>query len=181
MFLDNPQHYINRAKEQNSEAAKVRAVFGSYEAAMKPTPAEVMMLDKYGYLYVSDLAEGETRTMDCGEHEQEQAERKRTAEGFRDALPEPHTLSDVVREWQYWDWLYSMRQAAYKELYSDTMIDSEPYIYDREDYLSGRLSQIRPLHQREAVDVLKWLLVQDRFDNNNEAILFNLIGGAQEQ
>ena len=181
MFLDNPQHYINRAKEQNSEAAKVRAVFGSYEAAMKPTPAEVMMLDKYGYLYVSDLAEGETRTMDCGEHEHEQAERKRTAEGFRDALPEPHTLSDVVREWQYWDWLYSMRQAAYKELYSDTMIDSEPYIYDREDYLSGRLSQIRPLHQREAVDVLKWILVQDRFDNSNEAILFNLIGGAQEQ
>ncbi|MFT2793595.1 hypothetical protein ACMV5I_26550 [Serratia sp. T13T92] len=176
MFMDNPQHFINRAKEQSSEAAKVRAVFGSYEAAMKPTQAEAMMLDKYGHLYASDLADGETRSMDWEEHEQEEAERQRKAEGFRDALPEPHTLSDVVREWQYWDWLYGMRQAAYKELYNDTLIDSEPYIYDREDYLSGRLSQIRPLHQREAVDVLKWILVQERFDDDNEAILFNLIG-----
>ncbi len=74
-----------------------------------------------------------------------------------------------------------MRKAAYKELYADSLVDSEPYIYDREDYLSGRLSQIRPLHQREAVDVLKWLLVQERFDDDNEAILFNLIGGEQEQ
>lgn len=173
MFLDNPQHYINRAKEQNSEAAKVRAVFGGYEAAMKPTQAEAMMLDKYGHLYVSDLEEGEICSM---KGEQREAERQRKVEGFKDVLPEPHTLSDVVREWQYWDWLYGMRQAAYKELYSDTLIDSEPYIYDREDYLSGRLSQIRPLHQRESVDVLKWILVQERFDDDNEAILFNLIG-----
>lgn len=69
-----------------------------------------------------------------------------------------------------------MRQAAYKELYNDSLIDSEQCIYDREDYLAGRLSQIHPLHQREAVDVLKWLLAQDRFDDDNEAILFNLIG-----
>lgn len=173
MFLDNPQHFINRAKEQSSEAAKVRAVFGSYEAAMKPTQAKAMMLDKYGHLYVSDLEKGEICSM---KWEQREAERQCKAEGFRDALPEPHTLSDVVREWQYWDWLYGMRKAAYKELYGDTLIDSEPYIYDREDYLSGRLSQIRPLHQREAVDVLKWILVQERFDDDNEAILFNLIG-----
>lgn len=178
MFLDNPQHYINRAKAQSSEAAKVRSVFGSYEAAMKPTQAEAMMLDKYGYLYVSDLEEGEICSM---KWEQRETERQRKVEGFKDVLPEPHTLSDVVREWQYWDWLYGMRQAAYKELYNDTLIDSEPYIYDREDYLSGRLAQIRPLHQREAVDVLKWLLVQERFDDDNEAILFNLIGGEQEQ
>ncbi|VEI21855.1 Uncharacterised protein [Serratia plymuthica] len=176
MFMNDPQHYINRAKEQNSEAAKVTAVFGSYETAMKPTQAESMMLDKYGHLYVSDLAEGETRSMSWEEHEQEEAERQRRTEGFRDVLPEPYTLSDVVREWQYWDWLYGMRQAAYKELYNDTLIDSGQCIYDREDYLAGRLSQIRPLRQREAVDVLKWILVQERFDNDNEAILFNLIG-----
>ncbi|MBD2786312.1 hypothetical protein ID858_10470 [Xenorhabdus sp. DI] len=42
--------------------------------------------------------------------------RKAAAKGFAAQLPEPHTLSDVVREFLYWDWLYQMRRVASKEL-----------------------------------------------------------------
>ncbi|MDC9591897.1 helix-turn-helix domain-containing protein, partial [Xenorhabdus sp. XENO-10] len=37
MSMDNPQGYIDRAKEQISDAAKVRATFESYEAALELT------------------------------------------------------------------------------------------------------------------------------------------------
>lgn len=42
--------------------------------------------------------------------------RKNAHRGFTDVLPSPHTLSDVVREFEYWKWLYWMRDAAAGEL-----------------------------------------------------------------
>lgn len=42
--------------------------------------------------------------------------RKAAHDGFCDVLPDPHTLSDVVREFEYWNWLYHMRHTASKEL-----------------------------------------------------------------
>lgn len=42
-------------------------------------------------------------------------QRRAYVDGYRDVLPEPHTLSDVVREFVYWDWLYSVRHTATKE------------------------------------------------------------------
>lgn len=39
-FMDDPQHYLKLARENIRKASEVRAVFGSYEAAMEPVEAE---------------------------------------------------------------------------------------------------------------------------------------------
>ncbi|MFY4828529.1 hypothetical protein ACON67_27620, partial [Klebsiella pneumoniae] len=51
-------------------------------------------------------------------------------------------------------------------------------VYDREDWLDTQLATISPIHQQEAIDVLKWLLKSDRHEGRDEmdAILMNLIG-----
>ena len=43
LFMDDPQHFLNRARENIKKAAEVRAVFGSYEAAMEPVEAEQLI------------------------------------------------------------------------------------------------------------------------------------------
>ncbi|MDC9591991.1 helix-turn-helix domain-containing protein, partial [Xenorhabdus sp. XENO-10] len=73
-------------------------------------------------------------------------------------LPEPHTLSDVVREFLYWDWLYQMRNVAAKELDPNGFGDERYYIYDREDYLEEKLVTLQPISRQEAIDVCKWVL-----------------------
>lgn len=100
-------------------------------------------------------------------------------DGFSDVLPDPHTLSDVVREFEYWDWLYRMRNTASKELGDQYGADQRQEVSDREDWLDGRLATIRPRHQREAVDVLKWLLQSERHEGRDEmdTILLNLVSG----
>lgn len=54
---------------------------------------------------------------------------------MKDILPEPYTLSDVVREFQYWDWRYRMCSAAGKEIAPNALGDGEGPIYARESWL----------------------------------------------
>ena len=42
-FMDDPQHYLKLARENIRKASEVRAVFGSYEAAMEPVEAELLI------------------------------------------------------------------------------------------------------------------------------------------
>ncbi|WP_211305460.1 hypothetical protein [Xenorhabdus cabanillasii] len=184
MSMDNPQSYIDRAKEQISGAANVRGIFGSYEAALELTEPEKLMLvgelaDIYApfhYWNEKELSEGcmygdrinETETL-----------RKAAAKGFAEQLPEPHTLSDVVREFLYWSWLYQMRDVAAKELDPDGYGDSDRYhIYDREDYIEEKLATIQPVSRQEAIDVCKWVLKEERFHDNDltDWIILNLVG-----
>jgi hypothetical protein len=182
--MDNPQSYFDRAKEQVTQASRVRSIFGSYEAALELTEPEKRML-------VGELAEiyapfhywnEQERAEGCmyGERVNETSQlRKAAAKGFAAQLPEPHTLSDVVNEYLYWDWLYQMRNVAAKELDSGGFGDGErDYIFDREDYLEEKLTTIRPVTRQEAIDVCQWLLAEERFCDRDlkDKIILNLVG-----
>ncbi|WP_269933924.1 hypothetical protein [Serratia liquefaciens] len=164
MWMDNPQHYIDQAKAQYEKAGAVRGVFGSLEAVFKPAEAERRIEDVYGVyqeIYCDYMANGP------GEF------------AFTDVLPEPYTLSDVVREIQYWDWLSSMRNGAFRELYPDEYPNENGHLWDREQYLDHLLETIRPLTRIEALDVLKWYLKYPRYQDMNadsDGVYLNLIG-----
>ncbi|MBD2812274.1 helix-turn-helix domain-containing protein [Xenorhabdus sp. Vera] len=185
MSMDNPQGYIDRAKEQIKDAAKVRATFASYEAALELTEPEKLMLvgelaeiyEPFHYWNEEEHAEG------CmhGDRINEVDElRKAIAKGFAEQLPEPYTLSDVVREFLYWDWLYQMRSVAAKELDPGGFGDGERYyIYDREEYLEEKLATLQAVNRQEAIDVCKWVLDEGRFDDRSDLtdrIILNLVG-----
>lgn len=185
MSMDNPQGYINRAKEQIREAAKVRASFASYEAALELTEPEKLMLvgelaeiyEPFYYWNEKEQAEGCMRGDRINETDKL---RQATARGFIEQLPEPHTLSDVIREFLYWDWLYQMRNVAAKELDPGGYGDSDRYhIYDRENYLEKRLATIQAVDRQEAIDVCKWVLSEERFHDRSgltDKIILNLVG-----
>ncbi|WP_439291743.1 MULTISPECIES: hypothetical protein [Rahnella] len=164
MWMDNPQHYIDASKEQYIKAGSVRGVFGSLQSAFEPVGAEVRIeavYGKYQDIYCDYMKKGPGEFV------------------FTDVLPEPFTLSDVVREILYWDWLYSMRISAYRELYPDENLYEDTHLWDRERYLDGLLETIKPLTRGEALDVLKWYLKYPRFQDMNadsDEVYLNLIG-----
>lgn len=185
MSMDNPEGYIRRAKAAVSEASKVRAIFGSYEQALENTPAEKLMLvDELAEIYEPcwGWTKAEIKDQCIHGHRINQLTEKRQAasQGFANQLPEPITLSDVVREIVYWREIYLLRNCAAKEL-GNQYGDGERYhINDREEYLEILLSKIKPVTRNEAIDVCKWVLEQN--DNLmdrgelTEAIFLNLVG-----
>ncbi|WP_408673259.1 helix-turn-helix domain-containing protein [Xenorhabdus doucetiae] len=184
MSMDNPQGYINRAKEQIRKASQVRGLFGSYEQALDDCEAERLM--KSSRYYISDPCFGWT------EEEKRKGSisgsrvfevddlRKEKGGDFTDVLPEPHTLSDIVRELQYWDWLYSVRDSAAKELgWEYGYPQHDDAVYDRENYLEKQLTRIQAVNRQEAIDVCKWVLSEGRFDDRSDLtdrIILNLVG-----
>lgn len=167
MWLDNPQHFISNAKSQRDKSAKVRGAFGSHEAVFDPVPAECLIESRYGpyqVIYCDFMLEGGGEFI------------------YTDVLPAPYTLSDVVREYQYWDWLSSMRVAAYKELHPDEYAWENSHIWHRENWLEKQLEIIRPISCEEALNVLKWYLENENFADmgrRQDCVYLNLIGSHQ--
>lgn len=185
LFMDNPQHFISRARSNIDSARQVRAHYGSYDAAMEPVAAELLidqsalLVDEDYGMTAEEAESGEMRGLRCLEVEDARSE---AHSGFCDVLPDPNTLSDVVREFEYWNWLYEMRHTASKELGWQYGAEHRQEVYDRKDWLDNKLATIRPRHQREAVDVLKWLLASERHEGREELddILINLVGGTAD-
>ncbi|MEW5290313.1 helix-turn-helix domain-containing protein [Erwinia papayae] len=184
MSMDNPAKAIKAAKSAIEEASRVRSLFGSYEQALENTEAENLMLvgkiaAAYEGLWGWNEEEKEQGWMDGGRSMEIDKLRKEMSKGFADQLPQPHTLSDVVREYEYWSWLCSLRDRAAKEL-GDTYGDYERrYIYDREDYLENLLTIIRPVTRQEAIEVCRWVLANERFEiggGDTDKIMLNLVG-----
>ncbi|HEM8505037.1 TPA: hypothetical protein U2Q41_001792 [Citrobacter koseri] len=167
MWLDNPQNFISNAKLQREKAAKVRGAFGSHEAVFDPVPAECLIESRYGPyqgIYCDYMREGDGEFI------------------YTDVLPAPYTLSDVVREYQYWDWLSQMRVAAYKELHPNKYAWESSHIWHRENWLEKQLETIRPLCRDEALNVLKWYLESENFADmgrRQDGVYLNLIGSHQ--
>lgn len=186
LFMDNPQHFLNSARSNIDSASQVRAHYGSYDAAMEPVAAE-LLIDQSALLVGDDFGmtdEEKASGSISGLRRHLAVENARTEahNGFCDVLPDPHTLSDVVREFEYWNWLYDMRHTASKELGWQYGAEHRQEVSDREDWLDGKLATLRPRHQREAVDVLKWLLQSGRHEDREELddILLNLVGGTAD-
>ena len=185
MSMDNPQGYIQRAKNAVTEASKVRSIFGSYEQALEDTPAEKLMLvgelaDIYGPCWGWTKAEKKERCIHGHRVDEVNKKRQAASLGFAKQLPETATLSDVVREIEYWREIYWLRNCAAKEL-GDKYGDGERYhVNDREEYLETKLAKIKPISRDEAIEVCKWLLqkndnLMDRGELT-EAIFLNLVG-----
>lgn len=164
MWLDNPQHFINKARLQREKAARVRGAFGSHDAVFEPVPAECLIESRYGSyreIYCDYMQEGDGEFI------------------YTDVLPAPYTLSDVVREYQYWDWLSKMRGAAHRELYPEDNLWENSHLWHRENWLEKQLETIRPVSRREALDVLKWYLESENFADmgrRQDGVYLNLIG-----
>ena len=183
MSMDNPASAIKRAKSAIEEASRVRSLFGSYEQALENTEAENLML-------VGQIAEVYESGWGWSDEENEQGwmggsrlmeiddQRREMSKGFADQLPRPHTLSDVVQEYEYWGWLRSLRDRASKELGYEHGDYDRNYIFDRESYLENLLTTIGPVTRREAVEVCQWVLSHERFETgggDTDEIMFNLV------
>ncbi|ELY7491541.1 helix-turn-helix domain-containing protein [Cronobacter turicensis] len=182
--LDNPANAIKAARENIKKAADVRATFGSYEAALKDVEAERLIksspkfIDDYDWGWTAE--ELEAGHIGCSRMFEIEDQRRAFVDGYRDVLPEPHTLSDVVREFVYWDWLYSVRNTAGKELgYEYGYPEHHNSVYDREHYLERLLTTVKPVTRTEALEVCRWVLENERLNDLGDvtnAIILNLVG-----
>ncbi len=186
--MDNPANAIKSARENIKKAAEVRATFGSYESAMEDVEAERVIkssakfIDDYDWGWTPEELEaghiGGDRMFEIDE------QRRVMVDGYRDVLPEPHTLSDVVREFVYWDWLYSVRHTAGQELgYEFGYSEHHESVYDRERYLEKLLATIKPVTRAEAVEVCSWFLAsgkEEYMEDKGAAVILNLVGECEE-
>lgn len=186
--MDNPARAIQNARESIKKAAGVRATFGSYEAAMEDMEAERVIksspkfIDDYHWGWT--VAEKKAGSINGHRMSEIEVQRRALVAGYCDVLPEPCTLSDVVREFVYWDWLYGARNAAGKELgYEYGYSEHHQSVCDRERYLETLLTTIKPISRAEAVEVCRWFLdseKSDYMDNNGAAVILNLVGESEE-
>ncbi|MGF6234352.1 hypothetical protein ABIE02_000457 [Leclercia sp. 1548] len=103
MFMDNLQHFLNRARSNIDSARQVRAHYGSYDAALEPVAAE-LLIDQSALLVGDHFGmtpeEVESGKL-CGFRGMEVDDARSEAHNrFCDVLPDPHTLSDVVCEFE---------------------------------------------------------------------------------
>lgn len=182
--MDNPESAIKAARENIKKTADIRAAFGNYETAMEDVEAERVIksstrfIDDYYWGWTA--TEKKARRIDGSRSNELDEKRRAWVAGYRDVLPEPHTLSDVAREFVYWDWLYGVRQIAGKEL-GDEFGYSEHHqsVYDRERYLEELLTTIRPVIRTEAVEVCRWFLDSGKGEYMNDdgaVVILNLVG-----
>ncbi|HAZ3608059.1 TPA: helix-turn-helix domain-containing protein [Escherichia coli] len=182
--MDNPAQAIRNARENIKKAASVRATFGSYESALEDVEAERVIrsspkfIDDYQWGWTAD--EKRLGSIDGIRMNEIDDQRRAYVDGYRDVLPEPHTLSDVVREFVYWDWLYSVRHTATKEQgYEFGYSEHHESVYDRELYLEKLLVTIKPVTRAEAVEVCRWFLASGKGEymkDNGAAVILNLVG-----
>ncbi|EAZ0191682.1 helix-turn-helix domain-containing protein [Salmonella enterica subsp. enterica] len=186
--MNNPANAIKAARENIKKAAEVRATFGSYESAMEDVEAERVIkssakfIDDYDWEWTPEELEaghiGGDRMFEIDE------QRRVMVDGYRDVLPEPHTLSDVVREFIYWDWLYLVRHTAGKELgHGYGYSEHHKSVCDRERYLEKLLATIKPVTRAEAEEVCRWFLASEKgqyMENHGAAVMFNLVGECEE-
>ncbi|MCI0190744.1 hypothetical protein [Cronobacter sakazakii] len=182
--MGNPSQAIKNARENIKKAAAVRAIFGSYEVALKDVEAERLIksspkfIDDYDWGWTAE--ELEAGHIGCNRMFEIEDQRRAFVDGYRDVLPEPHTLSDVVREFVYWDWLYSVRNTAGTELgYEYGYPEHHNSVYDRAHYLERLLTTVKPVTRTEALEVCRWVLENERLNDLGDvtnAIILNLVG-----
>ncbi|EBS7876087.1 helix-turn-helix domain-containing protein [Salmonella enterica] len=186
--MDNPARAIENARKNIRKATDVRATFGSYEVAMEDVEAERIIkssakfIDDYDWGWTPEELEADH--IGCGRMFEIEDQRRVMVDGYRDVLPEPHTLSDVVREFIYWDWLYQVRHTAGRELgYEYGYSEHHKSVYDRESYLEKLLATIKPLTRAEAVEVCRWFLASGKdeyMEDKGTAVILNLVGECDE-
>nr|WP_141657239.1 hypothetical protein [Thiocapsa sp. KS1] len=151
------------ARERIATNAEGIAVFGSYEAAMQPTEAEAMILETagpmppgYGYEWPPEAF----------------------APIFARSV-NPWTLSDVLAERAYFDWLYRVRKAMFATANPDGFMgdDDEP-IEARRYWMQQLLTEIEPVDDAERAMVAQVVVTPgfSDFEKDTIAVLAHLCG-----
>ncbi|MCS3471239.1 hypothetical protein M2401_005001 [Pseudomonas sp. JUb42] len=84
----------------------------------------------------------------------------------------PNTLPDCLREIDYWNELYRLRNAVDRDA-SDGPAEASA----RDWFVFGLLAEIRPRSKEEALAVFRYMLASQRDDmTESEAIMLNIIG-----
>ena len=84
----------------------------------------------------------------------------------------PRTLSDCLRELEYWDLLGEFRSAI-----DSGLGDHSPEVAVREAFVFDLMAEIRPLNRGEAKATLRYLIDNDRRNwSGYDAIIENLVG-----
>jgi hypothetical protein len=84
----------------------------------------------------------------------------------------PNTLPDCLRELDYWNELYRLRNAVDRDA-SDGPAEASA----RDWFVFGLLAEIRPRSKEEALAVFRYMITSQRDDmTESEAIMLNLIG-----
>jgi hypothetical protein len=84
----------------------------------------------------------------------------------------PNTLPDCLRELDYWNELYRLRNAVDRDA-SDGPAEASA----RDWFVFGLLAEIRPRSKDEALAVFRYMMASQRDDmTESEAIMLNLIG-----
>ncbi|MGH8419962.1 MAG: hypothetical protein ACRER8_22215 [Pseudomonas sp.] len=99
-------------------------------------------------------------------------DKAQASERFKDH-PElmPNTLPDCLRELEYWNQLYLLRNAVDRDA-----SDGPEEASARDWFVFGLLADIRPRDKQEALAVFRYLMASERDDMaESEAILCNLI------
>lgn len=181
--MDNPANAIKAARENIKKAADVRATYGSYDSAMEDVEAERVIkssnrfIDDYYWGWTA--AEKKAQRVNGSRSNEIDDQRRAYVDGYRDVLPEPHTLTDVVHEFIYWDWLYGVRQTAGKELGYEFGPEHHQAVYDRERYLEGLLTTTKPVTRAEAAEVCRWFLDSGKGEylkDDGADVILNLVG-----
>ncbi|EFJ2828380.1 helix-turn-helix domain-containing protein [Escherichia coli] len=187
--MSDPLEAIRRARENIKKADNVRAVFGNYESAMEEVEAERIIrsserfIDDYCWGWTA--AEKKAGSIDGNRMNEIDASRREYVNGYSDVLPTPHTLSDIVREFIYWDWLYEMRQTVGRETGDQYGITGEHHesVYDRQFWLEKLLSTIKPVTRNEAVEVCRWFLASGKTEymkDDGAEVILNLVGECEQ-
>jgi hypothetical protein len=164
--MDNPARAIKNARENIKKAASVRATFGSYEAALEDVEAERVI--KSSPKFIDDHrwgwtpAERKAGSINGSRINEIDEQRRAFVDGYRDVLPEPHTLSDVVRE-LFTGTGSTARNTAGNELEHEYgYSDHHESVHDRERYLEKLLATIKPVTRAEAIEVCRWFLESEK-------------------
>ena len=146
-----------RSVEKHRQRIEGRARFG--DALLANTDAELFCIEA-----LDGAKPGQWGFLDEGE----------VAERFK-ARPEllPHTLADCLHELAYWADLYRLRSATCEHSYD---AEGPQEAHARERFAFTLLGEIRPRNREEAKAVLRYLIANQRKDDQDaDKILDNLI------
>lgn len=154
-------------RKKKKGAEYVISKFGSKEAVFELTLPEKIIVEKYGYLYEVCDEESEFRAS--------------VVSGFKEVLPSPETLTDVVREWNYWQFILDSRRQVNT---SASNPNRTPWWWERLDFLVQQLMLTKPVTRAEALAVCEWLLHEcsyfsDRDGDAFDKIILNLVGDCE--
>lgn len=138
--MGNIQEKVEAARERIAKYNEAAVIFGSYQQALMPTPAEQMVERTAGAL-------PDVHAWNCTQAEY--------AKLFTDSV-NPSTLTEVAAELRYWNWLYQARwRMQQTEAPDEYLPDDPPIIEARRQWVEGLLCELPPQDHQEVLDIIK--------------------------